>query len=264
MVNVCGSVSTEADLTASEAVEKIGRGDLTAEALTRACLDRIAEIEDQVHAFAYLDPDLAATNPQEAVLIDMFNPEFAALLGDLSASDNISEALAFSNPPGTDALKDAITRWWNDQENAIFDDLRLDDSIPTEEIDFGYTAGTSLTASTTGGPLGDPRWFDTATSVEDATELPGTFELLGSYPNPFNPSTTIRYNLEVPAEVSVQVYDVLGRLVLQTPAQTRAPGVGLEYRIDATDWASGVYLYKVTARTVNATVSSTGSMLLVK
>ncbi len=66
MVNVCGTVGTAADLTASEAVEKIGRGDLTAEALTRACLDRIAEIEDQVHAFAFLDPELAIRNAQAA------------------------------------------------------------------------------------------------------------------------------------------------------------------------------------------------------
>ncbi len=64
MANVCGTVGTDADLTASEAVEKIHRGDLTAEALTRACLDRIADIEDQVHAFAHLDPDLAIRNAQ--------------------------------------------------------------------------------------------------------------------------------------------------------------------------------------------------------
>jgi len=64
MANVCGTVGTDADLTASEAVEKIGRGDLTAEALTRACLDRIADIDGQVHAFAYLDPDLAIRNAQ--------------------------------------------------------------------------------------------------------------------------------------------------------------------------------------------------------
>ena len=65
MANVCGAVGTHADLTASEAVEKIVSGVLTAEALTRACLERIAEIEGQVHAFAYLDPDLAIRNAQE-------------------------------------------------------------------------------------------------------------------------------------------------------------------------------------------------------
>ncbi len=64
MANVCRTVGTDADLTASEAVAKIARGDLTAEALTRACLDRIAEIEDQVHAFAFVDPDLAISNAQ--------------------------------------------------------------------------------------------------------------------------------------------------------------------------------------------------------
>ncbi len=64
MANVCGTVGTDADLTASEAVEKIARGDLTAEALTRACLDRIADVEHHVHAFAHLDPDLAIRKAQ--------------------------------------------------------------------------------------------------------------------------------------------------------------------------------------------------------
>ncbi|MEO7761184.1 MAG: amidase, partial [Casimicrobiaceae bacterium] len=51
-------------LTAVEALGVIAAGTLTAEALTRSCLDRIAERESVVHAFAFLDPALAIVEAQ--------------------------------------------------------------------------------------------------------------------------------------------------------------------------------------------------------
>ncbi len=60
MTNVCKfPLGTPADLTATEAAAAIASGKLTAEKLTRACLDRIADAEPEVHAWAFLDPDLA-------------------------------------------------------------------------------------------------------------------------------------------------------------------------------------------------------------
>ena len=53
-------------LTASEAVTKIEAGTLTSEALVRACLERIAEREPAVRAWAYLDPDLALAQAKAA------------------------------------------------------------------------------------------------------------------------------------------------------------------------------------------------------
>ncbi len=49
------------ELTACAALEEIAAGRLTAEALTRSCLERIAAREPVVHAFAHLDPELALT-----------------------------------------------------------------------------------------------------------------------------------------------------------------------------------------------------------
>ena len=55
----------------------------------------------------------------------------------------------------------------------------------------------------------------TAVANEDGTtvELPDTATLLPAYPNPFNPSTTIRYAVEMPGPVTIYVYDALGRRV---------------------------------------------------
>ena len=47
------------ELPATEIVEKIGNSSITAEAVTQACLDRIAVREDAVKAWAYIDPDYA-------------------------------------------------------------------------------------------------------------------------------------------------------------------------------------------------------------
>ena len=42
-----------------------------------------------------------------------------------------------------------------------------------------------------------------------------TYDLFQNYPNPFNPSTTLRFSIPEAAEVSLDVYDILGRRVTQ-------------------------------------------------
>ena len=65
MANVCKfPLETLADLTASEAAAGIAAGTFTSEALVRACIERILAIEPEVHAWAYLDADLALVEAQ--------------------------------------------------------------------------------------------------------------------------------------------------------------------------------------------------------
>ena len=53
----------------------------------------------------------------------------------------------------------------------------------------------------------------TVAEVQDAPATPTAFKLEQNHPNPFNPSTTISYNVEQAGYVSLKVYDVMGRLV---------------------------------------------------
>ena len=46
-----------------------------------------------------------------------------------------------------------------------------------------------------------------------APDIPSRYELVGNYPNPFNPSTTIAFNLPQSARVRLQIYDLRGRLI---------------------------------------------------
>ncbi|GAB5518718.1 MAG: hypothetical protein RhofKO_09690 [Rhodothermales bacterium] len=95
-------------------------------------------------------------------------------------------------------------------------------------------------------------------------EVPVDFALEGNYPNPFNPSTTIRFSLPETAEVTVTVYDMLGRDILSVPAQQLAAGSNRTVQLDASTLASGLYVYRVHAVGVQNTHTATGTMTLIK
>ncbi len=88
--------------------------------------------------------------------------------------------------------------------------------------------------------------------------------LQGNYPNPFNPTTTIQFDLPEPAKVSVEIVDVLGRVVLALPVRAVEAGAGRALEIDAGSLASGTYFYRLTAQTATDIMVRTGQMLLIK
>lgn len=102
------------------------------------------------------------------------------------------------------------------------------------------------------------------TGVDGAAELPSTFVLDGNYPNPFNPTTTIRFSLPVAATVRVDVYDVAGRRVLTLPEKEYAAGANQTIMLDATNLVSGLYIYRVVATGGSSTFSGTGRMVMLK
>ncbi|MBI5474930.1 MAG: family 10 glycosylhydrolase [Ignavibacteriae bacterium] len=75
---------------------------------------------------------------------------------------------------------------------------------------------------------------------------PTRARLLVNFPNPFNPSTTIRYELPAAADVSIDVYDTLGKRVHALVNEKKAAGLhAVSFRSDAL--ASGVYLVRLRA-----------------
>ena len=76
--------------------------------------------------------------------------------------------------------------------------------------------------------------------------IPKTFALRQNFPNPFNPSTIIQYDLPEKAEVVLQVYDVLGRKVRTLVDNMEQAGTH-EVSFDASDLASGVYFCRLKA-----------------
>ncbi|MBU1880787.1 T9SS type A sorting domain-containing protein, partial [bacterium] len=75
---------------------------------------------------------------------------------------------------------------------------------------------------------------------------PEEFQLHGAYPNPFNPTTELSYELRVAGSVLLSVYDIQGREVAKLVDGFRDAGVH-EATFDATGLTSGVYLVKLIA-----------------
>ena len=103
----------------------------------------------------------------------------------------------------------------------------------------------------------------TLVSNEEGDAVPETFRLVGNYPNPFNPSTNVVFEVPEPAQVTIEVYDVMGRKVLALPAASFAPGSG-RITVDASSLSSGIYLYRVIAEMSVHTEIKTGRMTFVK
>ena len=156
--------------------------------------------------------------------------------------------------------------WELDQWQVIEVGLdRLDSDAPIESLRFiGTLRGTFylddiyLVAALPSGGI-------TAVREEgDQTSAPREFALDPNYPNPFNSSTTLRYHIEEPGRVRLEVFDIQGQKVKTLAAGGVGPGV---YQVewdgmDASGMpvATGVYL----ARLQQGTASLVHKMLLLK
>jgi hypothetical protein len=86
-----------------------------------------------------------------------------------------------------------------------------------------------------------------------------SFQLHQNYPNPFNPTTTIAYSLTQSADVELKVYNLLGQEVAVLAEGSQSAGLH-QVRWDASEQASGIYLYRLRA----GDAVTTKKMLLLK
>ena len=80
------------------------------------------------------------------------------------------------------------------------------------------------------------------------SETPKSFSLQQNYPNPFNPTTKISFTIIESSEVSLTVYDILGRQVFIWESDGLLQPGSYEYLFTKSDLSSGVYIYKLTAK----------------
>jgi len=102
------------------------------------------------------------------------------------------------------------------------------------------------------------------TSVRENSNLPTVCILHQAYPNPFNPATSIGFDVKTSAFVTIEVFDLLGQRVASLVREEKAPG-NYTTLFDGSRRASGVYLYRMTARMKEGQVfADTKRMLLIK
>ena len=87
--------------------------------------------------------------------------------------------------------------------------------------------------------------IDTTVGIKDFS-VPTEYILNQNHPNPFNPSTTIKYEIPELSFVTIKVYDVLGNEIT-TVVNEEKPIGNYEVEFDATGLTSGIYFYQLQA-----------------
>lgn len=90
---------------------------------------------------------------------------------------------------------------------------------------------------------------ETPVSNELITELPKGFKLNGNYPNPFNPTTTISFEVSEAVSYQVKIYTAHGALVEEIAGNASAGQLSVE--VNFNNQPSGVYFYQVIAISAN-------------
>jgi hypothetical protein len=99
-------------------------------------------------------------------------------------------------------------------------------------------------------------------------QIPNVFELHQNFPNPFNPTTTIAFDLPISSEIILTIHDILGRRVrVLYSGRLNAGSHSVDW--DAKDQngislSTGVYVYRIAINNTNGSYSNAKKMLLVK
>ena len=127
--------------------------------------------------------------------------------------------------------------WSMHYSNNVILMYSLDGSHLTQNKLFEYTGDLTITNSL----IVD--WYGGQTTSEHI-EAPSTYKLIESFPNPFNPSTNIKFTLPEESNVNISIYNIHGKLIEELYEGVSLPGVK-QLQWDASQQSSGIYFVKM-------------------
>ena len=162
----------------------------------------------------------------------------------------VDENLGFACGGGGVVLKTTDGFIWEQEVTPTANDL----------YGIAATSGNFTWAVGVGGVI--IKYGPNTVSIEDnycSHAIPDKYALSENYPNPFNASTMIQYDLPASSEVTIDIYDILGRMVVSY-SRGQQPAGKYQFIWKADDLSTGTYFYKLTA----GNYSETRKMLLLK
>ena len=129
-------------------------------------------------------------------------------------------------------------------------------------------SGTAYTWDRSGNLLTTKTWPILTSLPDDKSYHPDQFRLYQNFPNPFNPITHISYSLPFSAEVRLDVFDILGRHIQTLVNRSEQEGV-YSVKWNGTDKynnkvSSGIYFYRLDAKSASKNFTKQHKMLLLK
>lgn len=108
---------------------------------------------------------------------------------------------------------------------------------------------------------GNYEYYDLKAEIE--VGIPTKYDISQNYPNPFNPTTKIDIDLPLDSRVSIKLYDISGREVKTIMNEQRAAGY-YTVQFNSAELSSGVYFYRIMAKSTGADFIMTKKMMLIK
>jgi len=206
---------TKAELVQTESVNTV---------MAELIIDSETDVKGVQFDIQYNTSEIKSITPQQ---IDGFNVQHSSLARKASTERDVMRGLIFS-------LQGLILN-----ENPKFAvefvaDFHGISTIEFVDIILADTDGNSIAV--------DIQSFDISNS---SNLLPVKTELTDAYPNPFNPSATIKYDLANDSYVEIMVYDATGRLVDELVNQHQTAGYNYSVTWNASNQASGMYFAKM-------------------
>ncbi|NUN68084.1 MAG: CotH kinase family protein [Bacteroidetes bacterium] len=202
--------------------------------------------------------------------VELYNTTTRVIdLGGVSLSDNYDLPAKWSFSAGTSIAPKGYLLVWCDEDSGqagIHAMIKL--SASGEEIMLSSANGTVIDSVTFGAqtanmsmaripdgsgpfkqvvPTPAAENKDVQVSVSGAAAaVPTEYALLQNHPNPFNPNTTITYQLPRASAVRLTVYDIIGKEIAVLVNDARSAGTHT-VSFDASRLSSGIYLYRISA-----------------
>jgi hypothetical protein len=180
-------------------------------------------------------------------------------------TESLLTAPILLSPPDSSVISDTINFNWEDIASAIGYEIQLSEYIDFSSLiltDLSIGSSYSINNLHSGKYFWHVRAFDSAfyspwsntwqftlsipTGIHNIESPTNEYHLFDNYPNPFNPSTIIRYSISQQNFVSLKIYDILGRKITTLVNEEKPVGT---YAIDfnASHFSSGVYFYRIQA-----------------
>jgi len=182
-----------------------------------------------------------------------------SIIGGCSKSSSYNAAILICDTVGNQV--------WNTQYNSNSDSADLACLIAIDN-NTNYYFGSSTFESGTDYDILLVKYSNLIGISKKPQQIPIEYALEQNYPDPFNPVTTIKYSLPKDVNVTIKVYDILGRLV-ETLLNNESKKAGYyNIKFDGTNYSSGVYFYKIEATAIagtsNGNFVQSKKMVLVK
>ena len=174
--------------------------------------------------------------------------------GEIAGSVNISNSgstLSGTLVSAFNSSGDVIANTISEHDGSYLIPSLLNDNYTIKASKVGYQTSEysqKVTIDLNNSPVIKNVDFSVVTTDVERTsnDIPKNFSLSQNYPNPFNPSTKIEFSVSRASQVSLKVYNILGKEITTLVSKYLEPG---KYKVNfnASQLPSGVYVYKLTA-----------------